>query len=118
MARSVASSGLVAVRTARGAGQDVEAEVAALLGPLVVLLGQDGADQADDGVPVGEDADDVGAAADLRLSRSLRVVRTSRHISRGKTVNAGRSARAAVEVVGDGREACPCRRRGSGRTGR
>ena len=35
--------------------EDVEAEVAAAFGPLVGLLGQDGADQADNGVPVGED---------------------------------------------------------------
>ena len=34
-------------------------------GPLVVLLEQDGADQADDGGLVGEDADDVGAPLDL-----------------------------------------------------
>jgi len=33
--------------------------------PLVVLLEQDGTDEADDGVLVGEDADDVGAALDL-----------------------------------------------------
>lgn len=36
--------------------EGVRAEVAAVLGPFVGLLGQDGADQADDGVPVGEDA--------------------------------------------------------------
>jgi hypothetical protein len=30
-----------------------------------VLLGEDGADEADDRGTVGEDADDVGAAADL-----------------------------------------------------
>ena len=30
-----------------GAGQDIEAEVAASFGPFVVLLGQDGADEAD-----------------------------------------------------------------------
>ena len=35
--------------------EGVQAEVAAALGP-VVLRCQDGADQADDGVPVGEDA--------------------------------------------------------------
>ena len=48
-----------------GAGEDVEAEVAAAFGPFVVLLGQDGADEADQGVAVGEDPDDVGAPADL-----------------------------------------------------
>ena len=55
-------------------GEDVEAEVAALFGPFVVLLGQDGADQADQGGPVGEDADDVGAAADLPVQPFLGVV--------------------------------------------
>ena len=34
-------------------------------GPLVVLFGQDGADQADDGGFVGEDPDDLGASLDL-----------------------------------------------------
>jgi hypothetical protein len=48
-----------------GTGQDLEPEVAAALGPFVVLLGQDRADEADDAGPVGEDADDVGASADL-----------------------------------------------------
>jgi hypothetical protein len=33
-----------------GPGQDVEAEVAAAFDPVVVLLGQDGADEADQGV--------------------------------------------------------------------
>ena len=46
-----------------GAGEDVESEVAAAFGPLVVLLGQDCANQPDDRAAVGEDANDVGAAA-------------------------------------------------------
>jgi hypothetical protein len=50
-----------------GAGEDVEAEVAAAFGPFVVLFGQDCADEADQGVAVGEDADDVGASADLSV---------------------------------------------------
>jgi len=33
-----------------------------LFGPLIVPLGQHGADQAGDGLTVGEDFDDVGAA--------------------------------------------------------
>jgi SAM-dependent methyltransferase len=41
------------------AGEDVEAEVAAACGPFVVLFGEDGADEADEGVAVGENADDV-----------------------------------------------------------
>ena len=48
-----------------GFAEDVEAEVAAGFGPFVVLFGQHGADQANEGVAVGEDADDVGAASDL-----------------------------------------------------
>ena len=51
------------------------AHVAALLGPFVGLLGEDGADEADDRGPVGEDPDDVGAAADLLVQPFLRVVR-------------------------------------------
>jgi hypothetical protein len=54
-----------------GSGQDVDAEVAAAFGPFVVLLGQDGADEADQGVAVGEDTDDVGAAADLAVQPFL-----------------------------------------------
>ena len=46
-------------------GKDVEAKVAALLGPFVVLFGQDGADEPCQCCPIGEDADDVGAAADF-----------------------------------------------------
>ena len=48
-----------------GAGQDVEAEVAAPFDPFVVLLGQDRADEADQAGAVGKDPDDVCAAADL-----------------------------------------------------
>jgi hypothetical protein len=57
-----------------GLGEDLEAEVAPLLDPLVVLLGQDGADEPDDGEAVGEDPDDVGASADLPVEPFLRVV--------------------------------------------
>jgi hypothetical protein len=39
--------------------EHVEADVATHLGPLVVLLGQDGADEADEGVAAGEDPHDV-----------------------------------------------------------
>jgi hypothetical protein len=57
-----------------GAVEDVEAEVASAFGPFVVLFGQDGADEADQGVAVGEDADDVGAAADLAVEAFVGVV--------------------------------------------
>lgn len=35
--------------------------------PFLVLLEQDGSDQAGDGLPVGEDLHDVGAALDLAV---------------------------------------------------
>jgi hypothetical protein len=38
------------------------------------LFGEDGADEADDRGSVGEDADDVGAAADLLVEPLERVV--------------------------------------------
>jgi hypothetical protein len=37
-----------------GSGEDVEAEVAPAFGPLVVLFGEHGADEADQGVAVGK----------------------------------------------------------------
>ena len=40
-----------------------------LNGPFVVLLEQDGAHEADDGLFVGEDADDLGAPLDLSSCR-------------------------------------------------
>jgi hypothetical protein len=55
-------------------GQQFEAHVAATLGPFVILFGQDGADQPDQGGSVGEDADDVGAAADFFVESFLGVV--------------------------------------------
>jgi hypothetical protein len=42
----------------------------AAFGPFVVLLGQDGAAEADQAVTAGEASDHVGAAADSRFSRS------------------------------------------------
>ena len=54
-----------------GLGQDVEAEVAPAFDPVVVLLGQDGADEADQGVAGWEDTDDVGPAADLSVESFL-----------------------------------------------
>ena len=79
-----------------GAGEDVEAEVAAAFGPFVVLLGQDGADEADQGVAAGEDPDDVGAAADLAVQPLLGVVGPDLppELFR-EAVNASTSARAA-----------------------
>ena len=54
-----------------GSFEDLEAEVAAALDPLVVLFGQDGADQPDHRVAVREDPDHVGAPADLAVQPLL-----------------------------------------------
>ena len=48
-------------------GEDLQAHVAASFGPFVVLFHEHGADEADDGVAAGEDADDVGAAPQLAV---------------------------------------------------
>lgn len=56
------------------AGEEVEAEVAASFGPFVVLLGQDSADEADQGVTAGEDPHDVGPAAYFPVQALLRIV--------------------------------------------
>lgn len=58
-------------RLAAACGEDLEADVAAHLGSLVVLFGEVGADQPDQGGPVGEDHDDGGAAADLPVESLL-----------------------------------------------
>ena len=55
-------------------GEDVEADVAAHLGPLVVLFGEHRPDQADQAGAVGEDPDDVGATADLTVEALLGAV--------------------------------------------
>lgn len=54
-------------------GENIEAEVAASFGPFVGLLGEDGADEADDRVAVREDADGVGAGADLAAEALVEV---------------------------------------------
>jgi hypothetical protein len=51
--------------TKAGFGEAFGAHVAAGDGPLVVLLGEHGADQSNDRRPVGEDPDDVGAPAEF-----------------------------------------------------
>jgi hypothetical protein len=56
-------------------GEAFHGDVAAADQPVVVLLGEDRADQADHGGAVGEDADDVGAPADLAVQTFEWVVR-------------------------------------------
>ncbi len=65
-------SGLVILVS--GPAEDVEAEIAATFGPFVVLFGEDSADETDDRVAVGEDADHVGSPADFPVQPFLGVV--------------------------------------------
>ena len=112
--------GRVRLRGGAGSGEDVEAEVAAAFGPFVVLFGQDGADEADDGVAVGEDPDDVGAAADLAVEPLVGVVRPDLppESPSGSAVNARTSARAASRCSATAGSLLGRRRRGACRTGR
>jgi hypothetical protein len=76
-------------------GEDAEVKVATALDQLVVLLGQDSTDESDEGVAVGEDPHDVGAAADLPVEAFLWVVRPDLAPGLlGDAVNASTSARA------------------------
>src|SRR5580698_9007523 len=85
-----------------GSGEDVEAEVASAFGPFVVLFGQDGPDEADQGVTVGEDADNVGPPSYLPVQSLLGVIAPQlapdflREAGEGEHVRAG-----LVEVGGD-----------------
>ena len=82
---------------AAGLGDAHQSHVAALLGPLVGLFHQHRADQPDDGVTVGEDADHVGTPADLPVEPLLGLWdQTCRQTSRGKPQKANRSLSAAV----------------------
>ena len=57
-----------------GSGEDARAGVASAFGPFVGLFGQDGSDEADDGLAVGEDAHGIGAAPDLAVEALVGVV--------------------------------------------
>jgi hypothetical protein len=66
--RAPATLVLAADRVSRSRGelrQRLDGEVPPSNGPLVVLLGEDAANQADNCALVGEDPDHVGAALDL-----------------------------------------------------
>ena len=83
-----------------GSGEDVEAEIAAAFGPFVVLLGEDGSDEADDRGPVEEDPDDVGAAPDLAVESPVGVVGPDLPPdSLGSAMNARMSARASCRCT-------------------
>ena len=62
---------LVVEQGEAGAGEDVEAEVASAFDLVVMLLGQDGPDETDQGVAGGEDADHVGSTSDLPVESFL-----------------------------------------------
>ena len=69
------------VSIARGVelGHRVLGEVVAVGGPVVVLLGEHGADETDDGAVVGEYLHDVGSAFEALFVQSLdRVMSPSR----------------------------------------
>ena len=76
-------------------GISCRASASASFGPFVGLLGEDSADEPDDGVAVGEDPDCVGPAADLSVE-PLRGLfdQICDHASFGNVVNARMSARA------------------------
>jgi hypothetical protein len=77
-------------------GEDFDAHVAAGFFPFVVLFGEDGADQPDDGGAVGEDPDDVGSPADLFVEALLWVIAPDLAPDlAGKAVNARISSRAS-----------------------
>jgi hypothetical protein len=81
-------------------GEDFQAHVAAGFGPFVVLLGQHRANQADDGVAAGEDADHVGAPADVLVQPFLRVVAPDLPPDlAGKVLKARMSSRAASKCA-------------------
>jgi hypothetical protein len=67
----VANLHVAVVDLESGPAEDVEAEVAAAFGPFIVLFGEDCADEADQRIAVGEDADNVGAAPDLPVQSLL-----------------------------------------------
>jgi hypothetical protein len=90
-------------------GQDVEADVAAHLSPLVVLFGEHGADEPDDRVAVGEDPDDVGAAADLSVQPFLVESAWARCRSLLRSVSPGRSPNRTCVFPRIRLSTCPCR---------
>jgi HD-GYP domain-containing protein (c-di-GMP phosphodiesterase class II) len=87
-----------------GFGEDFGAHVATLFGPLVGLLGEDGADESDDRGTVGEDPDHVGAAASaakLDGRRGLAMIPHRPYLDpRAKRSTAHRGYRVGVQAGG------------------
>ena len=57
-----------------GGARNIGRHTALAFDPVVVLLGQDRADEADLGVPVREDPDDIGPSTDFSLEALLGVI--------------------------------------------
>lgn len=84
-----------------------------LHGPLIVLFEQDRADQADDGILVGEDADHFGPPFDLAVEAFDRVggvqlgpvLRGERHVDEhvglGLVEESGKLGQLGTELIGD-----------------
>jgi hypothetical protein len=82
------------------AHRDVGEVAAFTVLPFLVLFLQDGSDQAGDAVTVGKDLDDVGAAFDLSVRRSIGLFdQTFCQCSRGSDANAVRSGSALSSMV-------------------
>ena len=81
--------------------------------PFIVLLEQDGADQADNGLLIGEDADDLGAALDLAVQPFQRIGRVdlrpvvfgeahkSQHVGFGLVHQGGQLGDLGSDLIGD-----------------
>lgn len=80
-----------------GSQERVDADAAAGVLPLVVLLGQHSSDESPDGAAVGEHAADVGPPADLLVESLLGLFdQIWRQCSLGKPVKARMSAAASA----------------------
>lgn len=95
-------------------GDGFQAHVAAALNsPFVVLLEEDGADEADNRVLIGEDADDLGSALDLAVEAldgigrmDLRPVifgeaHEGEHVGFGLVQERGELRQLGAELIGD-----------------
>lgn len=87
-------------------GHGLDAEVAAPGEPLVILLGEECAGKADDGVGVREDAHDVGAAGHFAVEALQAVGGADLTPVRGGVIHVRQDVRLCVqEQFGDLREA-------------
>jgi hypothetical protein len=86
-------TGAVGGIVAAGAGQRVQAEIAAPFDPLVVLFGEDRSDEPNPGGAVREDSNHIGCPADFLMEVLPRIVRPDLLGECGEHAN--RSGRAA-----------------------